>query len=119
MIIVCVLVAFGMVLIWNSKANNSNYDNGFNDSILELESKIEKFLLNVDGIKNAKAIVTINAEYKATFDYYEDSEFIPNISGIAIACTNGDNYDMKIKITKLISAYLGIPYNRIEIVSFG
>ena len=43
----------------------------------------------------------------------------PSIRGVAISCTNGDNDEVKNRINKLVSAYLGIPSNRIEIVSIG
>ena len=36
--------------------------------------------------------------------------------GVAIACTNGNDDRVKMQLTKLISAYLGISSNRIEII---
>ena len=103
----------------------------------ELEEKIEKFLLKVDGIKNAEVILTLDTssekiytQDKAGFDLLSSSssngqglvcvsETYPVVRGIAISCTNGDDDVVRMKITRLISAYLGISSNRIEIVNFG
>ena len=118
----------GILFVQSSKSNQNHINNEltYNELVVQLEEKIEGFLLNVAGIKKVEAIITVDTEINASLDSYSNlitdsdySKILPNVSGIAIACTNGDNYDMKIKITKLISAYLGLPANRIEIVSFG
>ena len=101
----------------------------------DLEKKIENFLLSIDGIKNAKVIVTLDtssehvyAQNQSTYDFLtinsangespvHITDIYPTVRGIAISCTNGNSDGMKIKITKLISAYLGISSNRIEIVA--
>ena len=100
----------------------------------ELENKIEAFLLTVDGINKANVIITLDssnekvyAQNQSTYDFLTINtdgsespvyitEIYPTIRGIAISCTNGESDQVKMKITKLISAYLGISANRIEIV---
>lgn len=97
-----------------------------------LEEKIENFLKNVDGISEAKVILTLDtsnenvyAQNSSGLDYIlttdgkpiSITEIYPTVRGVAIACTGGDRDDIKIKVTELISAYLGITSNRIKIVS--
>ncbi|MBQ3017584.1 MAG: hypothetical protein IJD89_01440 [Clostridia bacterium] len=141
-IIIALVAVLGVILIlfgtFKSK-KNTNDINDFSCELYtnELEEKIEKFLLNVEGIKNVNVIVTLDtsnekkyAQNESTFDYITITsggkaeplylgEIYPYVRGVAISCTNGDSDEVKIKITKLISAYLGISSNRIEIVSFG
>ena len=127
------MILFGS---FKNKDNNDNLSSEFSceQYTKKLEEKIERFLLNVDGIKNVKAIVTLNSSGEQIYGKKEDSfdffnankknksytsEIYPDVRGIAIACTNGSSDEIKNKITKLISAYLGISSNRIEIVNFG
>jgi len=99
-----------------------------------LENKIEDFLKKVEGIKEVKAIVTLDtseekvyAQNSSGLDYIltndgspiSITEIYPTVRGVAIACTNGDSDKIKMKITEIISAYLGISSNRIKIVSIG
>ncbi|MBO5021276.1 MAG: hypothetical protein J6D52_11485 [Clostridia bacterium] len=101
----------------------------------EIEDKLEKFLLTVNGITKARVIITLDTSYEQVLAQNQSNtnlftissggsqlpvsitELTPAIRGVAISCTNGDNGDVKMKITKIVSAYLGIPSNRIEIVS--
>ena len=101
----------------------------------ELEEKLEKFLLSVDGIHNVNVIITLDNSSEKVYDGTSSSlsligstsqdndpttmEIYPYVRGVAVSCTNGDNDYIKNKLTRLISAYLGIPTNRIEIVSYG
>ena len=96
-----------------------------------LEDKIEDFLKNVDGINEAKVILTLDTSNESVYaqsssglDYILTSdgkpisvtEIYPTVRGVAIACTGGERDDIKIKVTELIGAYLGISSNRIKIV---
>ena len=47
----------------------------------------------------------------------EITEIFPIVRGVAIACTNGNDDLVRMKITDLISSYLGISSNRIKIVA--
>ncbi len=139
-IISLVVIGIGLILFSSfggkiSKKTNSDFSCELYTN--QIEEKIEKFLLNVEGIKNVNVIVTLDtstetkyAQNGATFDYITINsggknepvyigEIYPYVRGVAISCTNGDNDYIKEKITRLVSAYLGISSNRIEIVSFG
>ncbi len=141
-IIIISLIAIGVLLVIFSTFKGKNTDNTNTDEFScklytkELEEKIEKFLLNVDGIKNVNVIITLDSsaekiygDKNVSYDLLSinsskkgityTQEIYPCVRGVAIACTNGDSDEVKNKITRLISAYLGIPTNRIEIVNFG
>ena len=114
-----------------NQTNSLNYD----EYTSTLEKKIEDFLLSINGIYKAKVIITLEtsseqvyAQNQSTYDFLTISsndgeypvhitEIYPTIRGIAISCTNGDKDETKMRLTKLLSAYLGISSNRIEIVS--
>ena len=131
-------IGLGLILFGNTKSKNNrdaNDEFSCEQYTKKLEEKIEQFLLSVEGIKNVKVIVTLNSsgeeiysEKTSSFDFLstkanEDpaytSKVYPDVRGVAIACTNGSSDETRIKVTRLISAYLGISSNRIEIVNFG
>lgn len=133
-IVIIIIGVVGALLLFSAKfkqTNTENTDISLNTYTTYIEDKIESFLLSVDGIKNVRVIVTLEDSGEKLYinqgsflkDYSGNgtvtSESYPSIRGVAIACTNGDNDFVKNRITKLISAYLGISTNRIEIVSFG
>ena len=139
--IVIGLLLLGVFLILFSTLKtkiNKNEEKAFSceEYTKSLEEKLERFLLSVDGIHNVNVIITLDSSAEKVFENSDSSlslitganntsnkdatlEIYPYVRGVAIACTNGDNDYIKNKITRLISAYLGIPSNRIEIVSYG
>lgn len=114
-----------------TKDDSINYE----EYTTQLENKIENFLLSINGIKKARVVVTLDtscehvyAQNQSTYDFLtinsnnsespvHITDIYPTVRGIAISCTDGDNSEVRMRITKLISAYLGISSNRIEIVS--
>ena len=142
-IIIMLLSIIGIILIvlssYKDKLFSKDLEEDFSCELYTqaLEEKIEKFLLNVEGIKNVNVILTLDSSTEKQYAKNESSldfitisqsgksqpvyigEIYPYVRGVAISCTGGESDDVKIKITKLISAYLGIPTNRIQIVSFG
>lgn len=124
-IIVFSLVIFGVLLILissfgGSKSTKPTYD----DYVNALEDKIERFLKEVNKIKEADVIITLesydsNESANELFDSSNGSmeAIIPRVRGVAVACTNGDNYEVQVTVTEIISRYLGIPTNRIKIVA--
>ena len=139
-IIVAALAALGIMLILLSSitVRDSTEDESslsYEEYTSQLERKIEEFLLSINGIKKARVIVTLDtsnehvyAQNQSTYDFLtinsssgespvHITDIYPTVRGIAISCTNGDSGEVKMQITKLISAYLGISSNRIEIVS--
>ena len=90
--------------------------------------------MSVDGIHNVKVIITLDSSAEKLFASNDTSlsligdskenqnasmEIYPYVRGVAVSCTNGESDYVKNKVTRLLSAYLGIPSNRIEIVSYG
>ena len=135
-IIIISLVIIGVLLITLSSFsfNNKKSKEEFSQTTYtkELEKKIEDFLENVEGIRKAKVILTLEcsnehvyAKNDTSLDYIlssngelvEITEIYPVVRGVAIACTNGDDDIIKMKVTNLISSYLGISSNRIKIVA--
>ena len=127
-----ILILFGSISIRDSTNNEKVLDHIEYTS--QLENKIESFLLSIEGIKKVDVIITLDtsnehvyAQNQSTYDFLTINsnngespvyitEIYPTVRGVAISCTGGDRDDVKMKITKLVSAYLGISSNRIEIV---
>lgn len=140
-IIIITILALGLILILFSSFKGKNEvslkKEGFSceDYTKMLEEKLENFILNIEGIKNVNVIITLDTSGGEIYTKNSSSlnfssitnntspvyvgEIYPSVRGVAIACTNGSSDETKNKITKLVSAYLGISSNRIEIVSFG
>ena len=138
-IIIISLALLGILLIAlssmvSNRKSKEKESFSYEEYTSSLEEKIEKFLLSIDGIEKANVIVTLDtsceqvyAQNQTTYDFLtvnsgdgespvNITEIYPTVRGVAIACTNGENDEVKMKLTKLISAYLGISTNRIEIV---
>lgn len=138
-ILIITIALLGLILIIASNFTDSESTESIHKIDQEsyttkLENKIKDFLLRIDGINKAEVIVTLDtsneqiyAQNQSTLDYLiinsnngespvYVTEIYPTVRGIAIACTNGESDEIKMKITKLISAYLGISSNRIEII---
>lgn len=104
-----------------------------------LEEKIRQLILQVDGIEEAAVLLTMDGSSELVYaqntsvsgdgrtgDYLvvqEDggektvlvSEIYPQIRGVAVVCTNGDNVQIQKKVTELLSASLGISSGRITV----
>ena len=134
-IIISILVIVGILLIiissidCSSKKEDENIDSL--SYVASLEKKIEGFLKKIDGIKDAKVIISLDSTNETIYAQNENNlsyilsnngepiiitEIYPTIRGVAVACTNGDNDYIKMQITELLSSYLGISTNRIKIV---
>lgn len=129
MIIVGLILIFSSLFKEKETKNEATYEFSAKQYITEIENKLENFLLTVDGINNVNVIITLdsssgmnhsnNNSYNILGSSNSTYEIYPSIRGVAISCTNGDNDEVKNRINKLVSAYLGISSNRIEIVSIG
>lgn len=136
-IVVVSLIFIGVALIFGSSLledgeKESSIQLDYEKYVSNLEEKIESFLLKIQGINKAEVIITLDTSSEQIYAQSNDSyviidkesgespinitEIYPTVRGIAIACTNGNSDETKMKITKLISAYLDISTNRIEIV---
>lgn len=139
-IAIVAIAALGVILIsisslFTHDTSTITESLSYEEYTTELERKIENFLLSISGIKKAQVVVTLDtssehvyAQNQSTYDFLtinsssgetpvHITDIYPTVRGIAISCTNGDNSEVKMRITRLISAYLGISSNRIEIVS--
>ena len=113
-ILVILFVTLGSKDYSTKKYSNEEY-------IALQEAKLEEFLISIEGIKKANVIITIEEaeieDNKSVFGSQGDQSIYPKVRGVAIACTNGDNYKVKEKITNVVSRYLGISSNRVKIVA--
>ncbi len=127
------LIALSSISVRDSTTGDDSLS--YEEYTSQLEKKIEDFLLSINGIKKARVVVTLDtsnehvyAQNQSTYDFLtinsnngespvHITDIYPTVRGIAISCTDGDNNEVRMRITKLISAYLGISSNRIEIVS--
>lgn len=131
-IIISSLVIIGIFLILVGSFSTKKKDKSafsFDDYTDSLEEKLEGFLKNVEGINKVRVIITLDTSYEEIYGKDGDdyitvnkepvtiSSLSPKIRGVAVACTNGDSIEVQRKITDIISAFLGIPTNRIKIVA--
>ena len=101
----------------------------------ELEEKIESLCKGGDGIRYAKALVTLDTseEYVFAKDTEKNGEYYkittsatdrggielyvisPRVRGAAVVCTGGDNPKVKKTVTELVSSALGIDTTKIAV----
>ena len=120
-IIISSLVILGVILIVIGTVSGKSGSNEYEKYVDSIEAKLEDFLKSVDGINEAKVIITLeeseSEKNEGIFGENSKSEPVPKVRGVAVACTNGDNYEVQNKITMLVSSYLGVPTNKIKIVA--
>ena len=120
-IIISSLVILGVILIVIGTVSGKSGSNEYEKYVDSIEAKLEDFLKSVDGINEAKVIITLEESERekneGIFGENSKSEPVPKVRGVAVACTNGDNYEVQNKITMLVSSYLGVPTNKIKIVA--
>jgi hypothetical protein len=120
-IIISSLVILGVILVIVGTTSAKKSHTEYEDYISSTEEKLENFLKSVDGINEAKVIITVDdlgtKDDDSLFSENDKDVSLPNVRGVAIACTNGDNYEIQHKLTMLVSSYLGIPTNRVKIVA--
>lgn len=120
-IIILSLALLGIFLVSIGSFQGERQKSSSEEYIRLQEAKIEEFLKEVEGIRDAKVIITLEeaeqGETDAFFDTSKASSSLPMVRGVAIACTNGDNYQIQAKVTSIVSSYLGISSNRVKIVA--
>ena len=138
-IILLVTGIVGAVMIIASgfigKNNKKNISSEYTDCSFYtdyLESKIEELCLGIDGVTYAKVFLTLecSSEYVYTGEGASDylilskdtgeeavmiREIYPKVRGIAVVCTGGDLPRIKETVTELLSASLGLSYNKIKV----
>lgn len=127
----------------NKKAENTTTAENKNDEIYYteyIEEKLEMFLKSIDGVSDASVFVTVDGGRESEFAKMGNSngyatdylvidtdngkeaaivrQIYPKIRGVAVSCTNGDNAEVKEKITSLLGAALGINTNKIMVTEY-
>lgn len=108
-----------------------------------LEQRLQKTVSSMDGVGNCKVMITLeksgenvyakNSESKRGADSGSSKEdyvlydknssesplllsaYLPNVQGVAVVCSGGDNPAVQQKIITTVSALFGIPTNRISV----
>ncbi len=70
---------------------------------------------NVDGEESEKEYITVKND-KGTYDLVLKKEVYPEITGVSIVCTGGDDYALQKKIIEAVSTAFGLSRNRICVV---
>jgi len=100
-----------------------------------LEERIESLCCQVDGVKEAHVLLTL--EGGSEYVYAENvsgttrelfsldcdgderavllQEIYPKIRGVAVVCTRGNDTSIKLTITQLLCAALGIPSSSVQV----
>jgi stage III sporulation protein AG len=97
-----------------------------------LEGRICEIIESIDGVDEAVVFLTLDcsSEYVYRDDGASDflilsggdgeeavrlCEIYPRVRGIAVVCTGGELARIKETVTELLSAALGLPYNKIKV----
>ncbi len=111
--------------------------------VADLEGRLQKTVASMDGVGSCKVMITLeksgenvyatNSESKRDADsgsskedyvlYDQDSgesplllsAYLPNVQGVAVVCTGGDDPAVREKITTTVASLFGIPTNRISV----
>lgn len=111
--------------------------------VADLEGRLQKTVASMDGVGTCKVMITLeksgenvyatNSESKRDADsgsskedyvlYDRDSgesplllsAYLPNVQGVAVVCTGGDDPAVREKITTTVASLFGIPTNRISV----
>lgn len=84
----------------------------------ELSNELVSMIKNVDGAGEVKVLLTLDSSYE--YVYLEDNKTLskilePQIRGVAVACTGGDNPVIKEKIIALLRTVLSVNTDKISI----
>ena len=83
------------------------------DLSLTTEKQLEEMCNAVEGVKNAKVMITYEAVEAATF--FESSDKIRRIQGIAIVCEGGSTPDVQLKLHCMLKALFGVSSTQITV----
>ncbi len=112
------LIVIGILLIFSSSFSFENNSSKSKEYIEETEAKLEEFLLNVEGIRKVKVIITLESSIEAEENngYYNKTDnTLPYVRGVVVACSNGSDDKIKTEVTEIVSKYLGIGANKVKI----
>lgn len=111
--------------------------------VADLEERLQKTVASMDGVGSCKVMITLeksgeniyatNSESKRDADSSSNKEdyvlydrdsgecpllvsaYLPNVQGVAVVCTGGDDPAVQEKITATVASLFGIPTNRISV----
>lgn len=123
-------LVLGILLIFlgntpsNENKNNLQTREKNNEYTDQLEDRLEDMINNINGVSDAKVLITLKSscEYVFASDNSNTSEkhvivedglvqvkeYMPEIEGVAVVCTGGNNTVIQSKITDLLCSVLGI-----------
>lgn len=83
-----------------------------------LEERVEQLCLSVEGVEDARALITVDGALgESPSRYYSTSE-TPSVRGAAIVVTNGGDPKVVRRVTELVASSLGIPTSRVSVAPF-
>jgi stage III sporulation protein AG len=89
-----------------------------------MEERIETLCEELSGVREAHVLLTLESGVEYVYAdggaWDRESplllqEISPQIRGVAVICTGGDDSAVRLTITELLSAALGIPSSRIRV----
>ena len=89
-----------------------------------MEERIEALCEELSGVREAHVLLTLESGVEYVYAdggaWDRESplllqEISPQIRGVAVICTGGDDSAVRLTITELLSAALGIPSSRIRV----
>lgn len=133
-------ILLGFLLLWWGNARRSEsvqHETEKTDSYFDvksytenLEKRIADLCVRVDGVREAHVLLTLDGGSERRYEtgggtWLSSSttqgealvqEVYPRIRGVAVVCTGGNDSEIRLKITELISAALGISTSRVYVV---
>ena len=85
-----------------------------------LEERVRLLCMSIDGVEEAEVFLTLNTVSESVQagmfgDSSKSPGKVPEVRGIAVVCTGGEQPYIQQVVTNLISAALGIPSNRVRV----
>ena len=115
----------------------------YSDYVNELDDKLTELISSIDGVGKCKVMITLKNTTESVFakntqnnqsesSYSQNDEYViydgengnspillkeifPQIEGVAVVCSGGDNIVIKEKIIQCVSSLFNIPSNRISV----
>ena len=137
------LAVLGIALVLLSGNGTAGTARDYDAYVADLEGRLQKTVASMDGVGTCKVMITLeksdenvyatNSESKRDADsgsskedyvlYDQDSgesplllsAYLPNVQGVAVVCTGGDDPAVREKITTTVASLFGIPTNRISV----
>lgn len=130
------LIIVGVILQGSKKNVDTKEVFYYSEYEKELEDRVVKIVSQVGGVCDVSVMVTLDSSVNYSYaenDKGTSSEYVtvrdkdgnesgvlisentPEIRGIAVVCTGGDDPGRRLEIINLISALLSIPKNRIYV----